>query len=78
MIDNILDRINGDFRENTLILKPCPFCSSKHAHIAGYGEQFAIECPDCDCSTRLCDTQEEVADAWNMRDGKEEKTEDYE
>ncbi len=73
-IDCILDRINGDSNENAPVLKPCPFCSSEHACIASYGEQFAVECLDCDCSTRLCDTKEEAADAWNMRNGKEERT----
>lgn len=72
MIDNLLARIDGDCEKNAPALKPCPFCSSENAYVANYGEKIAIECPDCDCSTRLCDTRDEAIDAWNMRDGKED------
>ena len=72
-IDYVLGRISGDYSENAPTLKPCPFCrSNKHAYIADYGGKFAVECPNCDCSTRLCDTRDEAIDAWNMRDGKED------
>ena len=73
-IDELLDKINGDCNKNAPTLKPCPFCSSEHAYIANYGEKFVVECPQCDCSTKLCDTKDEAADIWNIRDGKEERT----
>lgn len=75
-IDCILDRINGDCEENVPALKPCPFCSSKNAYIADYGERKAVECPNCDCSTKLCDTIDEAADAWNMRGNNSERIAD--
>ena len=75
-IDCILDRINGDCNENTPALKPCPFCSSEHAYIVDYGERKAVECLNCDCSTKLCDTIEEAADAWNMRGNNSERIAD--
>ena len=67
-IDMLLDKINSP------TLKPCPFCSNSNAYVADYSEKFAVECPNCDCSTRLCDTKEEAVDAWNMRDGNIERT----
>ena len=73
-IDYILYRIDSNYNENVPMLKPCPFCSNDNAYVADYGEKKAVECPNCDCSTRLCDTKEEPVDAWNMRDGNIERT----
>ena len=72
-IDKLLARIDGDCEKNAPALKPCPFCSSENAYVANYGEKIAIECPNCDCSTKLCDTMDEAADAWNMRGNNSER-----
>lgn len=72
-IDYILDRIAGDCEKNAPALKSCPFCSSENAYIANYGERIAVECPNCECSTKLCDTIDEAADAWNMRGNNSER-----
>lgn len=74
MINYLLGKIDSNDNDDAPTLKPCPFCSSEHAYIANYGEKFVVECPQCDCSTKLCDTKDEAADIWNIRDGKEERT----
>lgn len=71
MINYLLGKIDSNDNDDAPTLKPCPFCSSKNAYIANYGERIAVECPNCDCSTRLCDTKEEAIDAWNTRDNPE-------
>lgn len=67
-IDNVLERINvlPDDGED-MSLKPCPFCDNPNPNTIEYAEQFAIECPECQCATRLCDTEQEAIYAWNRR-----------
>ena len=77
MINDLLGKIDSNDNDDAPTLKPCPFCSSENAYIANYGKGIAVECPKCDCSTKLCDTIDEAADAWNMRGNNSERIAGY-
>lgn len=52
-------------------LKPCPFCngSASYAYFVrsrNSTQQFVV-CDDCGAESKLCDSREEAAAAWNQR-----------
>lgn len=52
-------------------LKPCPFCngSASYAYFVrsrNSTQQFVV-CNDCGAESKLCDSREEAAAAWNNR-----------
>lgn len=51
---------------NGIELRHCPFCGGKAAVNYNCG-QFAVECPDCECSTAFDPSKEKVVAAWNRR-----------
>ena len=68
---DIAELLNKICTENdepfVLSLKPCPFCGNPNPYVIEYAQQFAVECPECQCDTRLCDTEQDAVNAWNYR-----------
>ena len=64
-------------------LKPCPFCSGEAFVYKRYDSIFRLDptdftvlCKDCRAGVRrYFPTESEAIEAWNRRDGKEEKHE---
>lgn len=52
-------------KDNTLAVKPCPFCGG-YPLIENAGGVF-IECAECGTSTRQKETQREAVEFWNTR-----------
>ena len=58
-------------------LRPCPFCGGKgkmesviHDDLPTNGfDTFWIACEDCDAQTTGCESEEQAAYRWNMRNG---------
>lgn len=53
--------------------KPCPFCGCANSEIIHVvpEKQYCVECSQCECSTRICNTLNEAVDLWNTRDNPE-------
>ena len=52
-------------KDNTLAVKPCPFCGGYP--LIEYAAGIFIECADCGTSTRQKETQREAVEFWNTR-----------
>ena len=64
------------------ILKPCPFCGSKRAHVDEYDgdpqcpySSYSVICGKCDASTKVYSTGKAAINAWNKRTATEEDEE---
>ena len=55
--------------ENKMEVMRCPFCDGEAEiqHYYDYGDQFYIQCKECECRTGNCNTQEKALRAWNNR-----------
>ena len=60
-------------------LKRCPFCGHKAVMISYYnsytGEQFFVECMNCDASSGHQPIAEYAEEKWNRREGEPKKGE---
>jgi Lar family restriction alleviation protein len=60
-------------------MNKCPFCGSGNAVIdtlkslSGKQERYRVQCGNCRSTAGWKDTEEEAAEAWNMRDVEQEE-----
>ena len=70
-ISDVLKKINIVSNElddiEDMSMRPCPFCGNTDPYINEYEGQFFAECPECQCNTRLFDTEKDAVNAWNER-----------
>lgn len=51
-------------------IKSCPFCHGEAYVVYVYDyKKYYVQCEECLCRTRYCDSEEEAIESWNKRVG---------
>lgn len=52
---------------NNIKIKPCPFCGHEAILKINREHLYIVQCDKCEATSKICESENEAAEAWNTR-----------